>query len=789
MGDCTPIIQVNVTMHTYLVSWSRGLYLAGIVLALVAVVPTEWFPFALAKVAVFSVLLFVCAVCLVAGGGVRDLLRAHGFWGALLVALLPVAYLVSAWLSFDRSLAFSGLSIETDTVVFVCLAFAAFVLAFVLFRTLRTVRMLLSVLFWTLVAAVVFQCVSVVLGGVPGIAAFADASANLVGKWNDLGLLAGLLLLLVLVRLELTALAPLSRIGLGLLGVVTVLLLGLINFPLAWGTVLAGALVVGAVRFVTSRGDRSSPEEAPSPRDLPWFSVAGAVVAMLFVLFGTNLNARLAGVFPVSSLEVRPSYSSSMDMVSAGQEGSLRKLLVGSGPGTFGPTWLKEKPAEVNQSAFWNLDFKVGFSTLTTALLSVGLLGVVGWLTPLFLVLASVVRALRARVLGREDRVAATSLALGSVALFAALLFYVPSGNIVLLAFVLCGATFGFLWRQGQSRSEEAEPSRLYSAATLVCAVVILVLVGTTGFVAARRAVAQSYIGLGTRALQQSDADGALAAAASALRVEKNADALRLKLEAGGTKLVAIAQTEGPNVADLQKQFTTVLQETLTTGAEAQAAAPGDYRASLLLGRIYAFLASLKIEGAYQNAKTSYAAAAERSPKNPEIPLLVARLEAAQGDGAATEAALERALTLKPNYTDAILFVAQLAVQNNDLPTAVRAAQAAAQSAPGVPSIWFELGLLLYSGGDTASAVPALEQAVALVPDYANAKYFLGLSYYVQGKTPEAVGQFEDLERTNPEHAEVKLILANMRAGRPAFEGAVPPAATPPQQRDTAPLP
>ena len=53
-------------MYSRLHTWSRGLYLAGIVLALVLVIPTAWFPFQLAKVAVFAVLLLGAAVLFVA---------------------------------------------------------------------------------------------------------------------------------------------------------------------------------------------------------------------------------------------------------------------------------------------------------------------------------------------------------------------------------------------------------------------------------------------------------------------------------------------------------------------------------------------------------------------------------------------------------------------------------------------------------------------------------------------------------------------------------------------------
>src|SRR5689334_12134836 len=153
-------------MHSRLMSWSRYAYLAGIVLALIFVIPTAWFPFQLAKLAVFSIALAVAVILFVIGGGAREFVRAHGFWWALLIAALPLSYLISYLFSTDKSLAFAGVGIETDTIVFVTLTSIGFLVSFVLFRTLRMVRLLTTVVFWALVAAVVFQTI-VILFGLP----------------------------------------------------------------------------------------------------------------------------------------------------------------------------------------------------------------------------------------------------------------------------------------------------------------------------------------------------------------------------------------------------------------------------------------------------------------------------------------------------------------------------------------------------------------------------------------------------------------------------------------------
>lgn len=753
-------------MYSPLISWSRSVYLAGIVLALVLLIPTAWFPVQLGKVSVFALCLAVSVLLFVWGGGVRGLMRAHGIYAALATALLPLAYGVSWLFSIDPPLALLGAGLDTDTIAFTALASLSFILAFAHFRTLRTLRIFLVVLGFALAAAALFQCVSILFGA--SLPSVTDRSVNLIGKWNDLGLLVGLLIVLVLARLELSTAS--ARVGAGGAAGLVVLggLLAFVNFSLAWVLVLGAAIIIGLVSYISRRDEAR----------LPKLSIGVGVLAGVCLIFGAAFNTVLTSVFPVSSLEVRPAAGTTIALIPQAHGGSLPRFVVGSGPNTFGGQWLMHKPAEVNQSQFWSLDFNVGYSTLTTALITVGLLGALAWILPLLLVLGGVVRAMRRSILRSEDRGAALSVALAALFGFAILALYAPSQNLILLTFALSGAAFGFLWRQGQVSADEQPLRRPEQLAMLVVVAALVALSVWAGATAARRLASTIYVNYGRLALESGDARSAIAWSRSAARIEETSAALLLGIDAGVGRLSQLAQATTSSTA-LQTEFASVAQDTLALGARAVAITPRDYRIYVSVASAYDLLAALKVEGAYQSARSAYQLAAERNPTSPAIPLIVARLEAGQGNTQQTEEQITKALTLKPNYTDAILFVVQLAVANNDILTATRAAEAATQTAPGVAPIWFQLGLLYYAGGDTEKAIPPLEQAIVLVPDYANAKYFLGVSYYAQNKTAEAIALFEELQRTNPDAVEVGLILANMRAGKDAFDGI--PTQQPPQ--------
>jgi tetratricopeptide (TPR) repeat protein len=765
--------------------WSRNLYLAGIVLALVLVVPTVWFPFQLTKVAVFALCAAAALVLFIMTGGMRELVRSHGFRLVLLIGALPLAYLVSALLAADPSVAYLGYGLESGTVLFITLSALAFILAFALFRTQRTVRTLLSVLAGALGVAVVFQLVSVAFGtNVIPFETFADRSVNLIGKWNDLGLLVGLLFMLLLARVELSAASPLSRAGVAGIGLVLAVLLGVINFTLVWALLLVFALGLGVVAYLTGRA-----QDAGDVARMPVLSAVVAVIAALFLFFGQSFNVGLTSVFPVSSLEVRPSYTSTMDINAASREGGISRLFFGVGPNSFGQQWLLHKPAEVNQSAFWNVDFNVGFSTLSTAFGMVGLAGLLAWLVPLVLVGMAALRVMRRSILGKDDKPLAGALIVGSLFLFAALVFYAPSQNLLLLAFVVWGSSFGYLWRQGREAAPAEEaPARVALVGTGVLALALIVLAVSTAGLSMRRFVSEIFVNRGVLALQSQDAAMAFTYAARAAGVETTGNALRLAASAGAATMGQIAQNTELPEEQARTSFEAALGQTVLAGQQAALLNPGDYRPHLILGNVYDFLAQLGVEGAYTAAAQAYADAGSRNPSNPGLPLAVARLEGAQRNLESARAKAAEALTLKPNYTDAILFVVQLDVAQNDLPAAIAAANTAAQTAPGVAPIWFQLGLLHYAAGDSESAVGALERAVALVPNYANAKYFLGLSYYAQSRNEDAIRQFEDLAAENPDNAELSLILGNLRFGNPPFEGAQPPVTPEPEARPEAPL-
>jgi tetratricopeptide (TPR) repeat protein len=386
-------------------------------------------------------------------------------------------------------------------------------------------------------------------------------------------------------------------------------------------------------------------------------------------------------------------------------------------------------------------------------------LGLLAWLAPLIGVFYLLWR-------GRGDaerRLVAWSLGVGAVLLWVMMALYVPSPNLLLLAFALAGGVVGLLGASGRTATRPV---------AVVTVLLVLAALAWTGLASTRRSVAEAYVGQAAQALSAGDLKTAQSYTDASLAIERMPENLRLAVAVGGSSLTQIAAQ--PAGSSTQQTFTDTLSKTIAYGQEAIAKDPLDYRSYLALGQVYDLLAQNKVEGAYDSAKAAYTAAAQRNPTNPTIPLLIARLEGAAGTAQGLTDALKQSLTLKPDYTDAILFLAQVDIARKDIGSAINDTKVAAGTAPGVPSIWYELGLLYYANNDAKDAVPALEQALALQADYANAQYYLGLSYAALGRTQDAIGQFERLNQTNGGNAQVAQILANLKDGKAPLSTSTP---------------
>ncbi len=773
---------------------ARTILFVAIGLFPILVIPVAWFPFQLTKTFVFVVLIAVCAILYGISSWKSGSISIPRGNLPYVVLFLPVAYVLSTLLSQDYVVSIFGLGTETDTLFFVGLCAVVFFLTAGLVKTERQIRTFFTVILGSIALAIVFQLLHVVIpGGV--LQVFSSSTSNLVGKWNDLGILMGFAAAFSLAIIEFLPQNLLKRIFVFVTLALSLALLIVINFSAVWWALLAAALIAGGLKLFSGKGSTAesldpmavAPTQEPLLKRIPVVSVIVAIIAGVLLLWGTAINTEVAGWFSISQLEVRPSHEATVEIARGTYAQSALTTIFGSGPNTFGQQWMLYKPVEVNTSQFWDIDFTGGYGAISSSFVTVGVLGGLAWLLlVLFVVFVFVGMALRPSQ-SSSSRSTMIISGVGSIFLLATAVFYLPNQVVFMLAFALLGVFA--ISASNENKLTLGLRAGIMPVLSLGLLSVIVIATAFSAGAISHRFMGSLHTGRALAAVSANDVPTAATFAQRAVETYRNDDSLRLlaNVRVAQARVIA-AETDPATAANRAERFQAAMNDAIANAQAITLEYPRNYQNWFTLAQVYQALIGAQVENAYQQSQIAYGEAIKRSPRNPGLYLAAARMEGAAGNEQNLRQAVSQALTLKPNYTDAILLIVQLEIAKQNLDGAINATAAAIQTAPQNAGLWFQLGVLAFNRGDDTITIQALEEAIKLVPEYANAKYFLGLSYYRAGRIADAAGQFDDLSKSNPESQEVILILNNIRAGKPPFDGATPPVENP-TTRENAPIP
>ncbi len=573
----------------------------------------------------------------------------------------------------------------------------------------------------------------------------------------------------------------------------------LINFKIGWVGISATAALLAALM-------------------LSRFSFQAASSIALFAILGVSL---MLAILPLSAeqfipglrteLEVAPSLLSTLAI-----DFKVLKTLpvLGSGPGTFVYDYNLFRPPAFNQTIFWNSPFNRGFSSISTAVATLGTLGVAALL---FFIAAVFILLWRTTRNFSED----DPLLFGFTAfiVFGLILWFIyPStfamnfmiflslGSLVALERPVSESGESF-WKKSSERIFKIENQmQAFVSSLAITAVFIFVIL--SGYIVIQKYVAEAYFTSGIVVLNKyGNTDTALVRFARSLAFDPQNDrylASQSRVYLSRTQQSIARINAGDTTA--QSDFQINLNSALDSARRATLANPRDPLNWLALGTIYETVLPF-IDGADRFAVTFYAEAALRDPISPVPPTFTGRtalsvadilsLRAQQGvippkDANPAVAAalnlakesLEKAVSLKSDYATAQFLLAQTFSRQGNIDEAIRRSANAAIVAPQDIGIAFFLGFLLYQKNQLVDAEVQFSRAVELNPNYSNARYFLGLIYDRTNREGEALKQFKNIAELNPDNDEVKKIIANLEAGRPALAAITPP----PEKRKEPPV-
>lgn len=736
-------------------------------------IPLPWVTLPQSKTLLVTVLFSVAVISkiisvLMGGDGIR-MPRTSILLAAL---LLPIAYGISIFNAGISTYSMWGSGVEQDTLTAVCLwylvlAGVAVIFSDMLLKSIYAIRALFigGILLYLFEFAHLFFPSLTSFGGL-----FASQTANTFGGWYELGIFAGLLLFLGLACLRTPVARGWWRSLVIIVSTLSLALLVVINSRDVWIVLAAMSGAYVALDVFAGRHWYNILRPKTWHPYLLWIGLI--IVSLLFVFFSGVITSRLPASMQISMTEVRPSWSGTFQIGSRALSQPAR-LAFGAGPNTFVREWSLYKPAEVNQTAFWNTDFISGVGSIPTSLITTGFFGGFAWL----LLIISIMW-LGLRLAHSSPRQGASMviepLFLGVLYLIAFHVFYVPGPALSTLTFLLLGLAIGyaaslgriphvFLTKRGGMFMSGAY---IVGLATFIMASLIIAA-SVTHVVAAEMLINRSIITLNTTG------DLALSSryVSQALRIyPQDARGQRAAVELGLLQIQKIA-SEAPTdqtTAQLKK----IIEDTIQYGLKAVSLNGDDYQNWLELAMLYQELAGANVGGAYENAKDAYAKLIADNPTNPIAYLKRAQLELLQKNTDAAIADLVTAVKLKPDFAAAYYLASQIYASTGDFASALPPALSAAQVASGDPLAWYNLGVIAYASGDFTNAALALERALDLQPQYANALYALGLSYYQLGRVDDARRIFGQLNKLDPDQQIVRDIIDNLNAGKPPFSGA-----------------
>ena len=748
--------------------------LLGIVVLLLPLVvfPTAWIPLPMGKMTIlaFGVLIALLLWCVARFNEHRIIFpKTNVFWTAL---LLVVGYVVAATLSGNLMQSFVGLGFERDTVLSIFVFVAAFATVALTTSKVKHFIRLQQVALAAFFVLAFFQIIRVVVGAdviLPTLFSN-DATATLLGSWNDLAVFSGLALIMALTGLALFS-AKAVRGVLYLVLVTGLFLLVLVNLTPVWAILIIAALLLMVYILTDTFHDQESGTFKPR---VPWRRLVPSTivvfVCIVFLVGGSALGNRISDTFNIAYVDVRPSWEGTSTV---GTGALQENLLFGVGPNGFAQAWVEHKPDGVNETNFWNTNFSFGVGFIPTAFITGGLF--VGALWILFLISFFYLgfKMLINRATQPAHMYMILSSFLGAGYLWVLSIMYVPQVVMLAYAFILTGVVVAAARIAGIIEVKEIHAQKSYAAGIVVTGVLLVVAVvaGVALLADLERIRASNIVSRAVAAANAGDLARADALASKKISlIAGDSRGAQLRTNIGVAQLTSILNEETEDVEDLRARFQTELTNTISAAQSLVAIDGDDYQSWLLLADVYSSLVPLEIEGAYDSAIEAYGEARARNERSPLIPMSLAQLAFQQGNLEEARTHAEEALTLKSNYTDAFFLISQIDIQENNVTQAISSTESAVVLNPNNTGLLFQLGVLQYSVGEYANAIAVLERAVTLNPNYSNALYYLGLAYEREDNQEGALAAFERIATLNPDNTQVQEIVEALKEGGSALE-------------------
>ncbi len=676
----------------------------------------------------------------------------------LFAMAIPLIFLISSFFSSSLYVSLFGSGFEIGTFGSMLILFILFFLSSVYFQSEKKIWYFLFSLFLAGLIVVIFQLLNIIIGFnvvLPGFLQGVTAG-NLIGSWNNFALILGIMILLSLFTIELFKTDRIFRVAQYVLLILSILLLIIINFSLAWLLVGIFSVILFVYSISLQNAGVEIIQEENQKKKFPFISLIVVFISLIFLIGGNLASDVVSKYVSFNNPDIRPSIVTTSQIA---YKAMRHNPLLGTGPNTFVNDWSLWQPKGINQTLFWNTDFTVGYSFLATIAVTAGVLGLVAFLLFLIVYIARSIQSIRLALRDRLSNYFIMTTLMISIYSWVSIILYNPNILLLMLAFTSSGILIGILvYRQAipvKDFSFLSDPRNSFFSILILLVLMVSAVSLTYIYIEKFTSIMYFSKSLNSENTMESltKSEGMLLRAVS---LDKNDIYYRNLSQLYLAKINLLIADKNISEDILKSNLQELINLTQQSANLAINQNPKQYLNYMNLGNIYSTFVPMAVENSYESAMAAYEKALVLAPNNPSIVLSKASLEFIKENNTEARKYIAQALELKENYIDAIFLLVQIETNEGNLAEAISKAEYAGLLASNDPTVFFRLGLLRYNNSDYTGAVSAFEKAVILNNNYLNARFFLGQSYKKVGRSNDALIQFNILLKIDPENKEVK---------------------------------
>lgn len=521
------------------------------------------------------------------------------------------------------------------------------------------------------------------------------------------------------------------------------LILALVNFYLSWLI-----LVLGAGFLIVSRFLRFG---LNSFKNYYWLIPPALMIVAVFFLAPPKVNPAKLVLGRPAAKEALLDFKTSALIT---KKALAVKPILGSGPATFSQDFSLYRPAEFNQSDYWQIRFDKSASHFLEMAATAGLPAVLSY----FLIISLIIyiniilfmKYLKNRpsFLDSEEYNLIAVIFTVFVLLSAAQLFF-PVNTVLNFSFWLFAALMVAFW---QSHNQALFKEKIININKTVLFfrvfLVGLFFLGALCLAFAGFAIKSFAAEVAAASSSNREAGWRLAAKLNPARANYNISLAKFYLERAQLEAAKPAAEKDNNFIQSN------ISRAIRAGRLAATAASNSVKAHETLAMIYRDIRPLTT-GSEVWAVRFFQNAFNLEPTNPILAVELAKAYLNNNDAANAAKYFIRASELKPGYYEAEFGLAKAYLRNKKDDSALKLLNNLAAKVVD-QEVFYELGRFYYNHGEIDKAIDRFKLALSLSPKHSNSLYSLAAAYETKGEVKTALKYYRQVLELNQGNKEVE---------------------------------